>query len=51
MIKQMSRLEDPQNGIKNKCNINTFYYSTGNHRQRRFPLNDLSLIAYYKLLA
>jgi hypothetical protein len=24
------------NGISNKYNINSFYYSTGNHTQRRF---------------
>jgi hypothetical protein len=38
------------NGISNKYNINFFYYSTGNHRQRRFQLDDLSLIAHYELL-
>jgi hypothetical protein len=33
-----------------KYNINSCYYSTGNHTQKRFQLDDLSLIAHYKLL-
>jgi hypothetical protein len=38
------------NGISNKYNINSFYYSIGNHTQRRFQSDDLSLLAHYKLL-
>jgi hypothetical protein len=38
------------NGISNKHSINSFYYTTGNHTQRRFHLDDLSLMAHYKLL-
>jgi len=26
------------NGISNKYNINSFYYSTGNHTQMKFPI-------------
>jgi hypothetical protein len=38
------------NGISNKYNINSFYYATGNHKQRRFQSDDLLLMSYYKLL-
>jgi hypothetical protein len=38
------------NGILNKYNINSFYYSIENHTQRRFQSDDLSLLAHYKLL-
>jgi hypothetical protein len=38
------------NGISNKYNINSFYYSIGNHTQRRFQSDDLSLMAHYKVL-
>jgi hypothetical protein len=38
------------NGFSNKYNINSFYYSTRNHTQKRFQSNDLSLIAHYQLL-
>jgi hypothetical protein len=38
------------NGISNKYNINSFYYSIGNHTQRRFQSDDLSLLAHYKIL-
>jgi len=38
------------NDISNKYYINSFYYSTGNHTQRRFQSDDLSLLAHYKLL-
>ena len=50
MIKINVKVKGSINGIKNKCNINSFYYSTGKHIQRRFQLNDFSLIAHYKLL-
>jgi len=38
------------NGISNKYNINSFYYSIGNHTQWRFQSDDLSLMAHYKVL-
>jgi len=38
------------NGISNKYNINSFYYSIGNHTQRGFQSDDLSLLAHHKLL-
>ena len=38
------------NGILNKYNINSFYYSIENHTQRRFQSNDLSLMGHYKVL-
>jgi len=38
------------NGILNKYNINSFYYSIENHTQRRFQSDDLSLMAHYKVL-
>ena len=38
------------NGIRRKYNINSLYYSTGNHTQRRFQSDDLSLIVHYKFL-
>jgi hypothetical protein len=50
MIKKNVKVRGSTNGISNKYNINSFYYSTGNHTQKRFPSNDLSLIAHYKLL-
>jgi len=50
MIKTNVKVRGSTNDIKNKCNINSFYYLTGNHTQRRFKSDDLSLIAHYKLL-
>ena len=50
MIKTNVKVRGSTNGIKNKCNVNPFYYSTGNQTQRRFQLDDLSIIAHYKLL-
>jgi hypothetical protein len=50
MIKTNVKVRGSINGIKNKCNINSFYYSTGNHTQRRFQSDDLLFIAHYKLL-
>jgi len=50
MIKTVVKVRGSTNGISNKYNINSFYYSTGNHTQRKFQLDDLSLIAHYKLL-
>jgi hypothetical protein len=32
------------NDILNKYIPNSFYYSTGNHTQKRFKLDDLSLM-------
>jgi len=50
MIKTVIKVKGSTNGISNKYNINSFYYLTGNHTQRRFQSDDLSLIAHYKLL-
>ena len=50
MIKTVVNVRRFTNGISNKYNINSFYNSTGNHTQRRFQSDDLSLIAHYKLL-
>jgi hypothetical protein len=50
MIKTNVKVRGSTNGISNKYNINSFYYSTGNHTLKRFQSDDLSLIAYYKLL-
>jgi len=50
MIKTVIKARGSTNGILNKYNINFFYYSTGNHTQRRFQSDDLPLIAHYKLL-
>jgi hypothetical protein len=50
MIKTNVKVRGSTNGISNKYSINSFYYSTGNHTQRRLQSDDLSLIAYYKLL-
>jgi hypothetical protein len=43
MIKTIVKVRGSTNGISNKYSINSFYYSTGNHTQRRFQLD-------YKLL-
>jgi hypothetical protein len=50
MIKTNVKVRWSTNGISNKYNINSFYYSTENHTQRRFQSDNLSLIAHYKLL-
>jgi hypothetical protein len=50
MIKTNVKVRGSTNGISNKYNIISFYYSTGNHTQRRFQSDDLSLITHYKLL-
>ena len=50
MIKTNVKVKGSTNDISNKYNINSFYYSIGNHTQKRFQLDDLSLIAHYKLL-
>jgi hypothetical protein len=50
MIKIVVKVRGSTNDISNKYNINSFYYSTGNHTQRRFQSDDLSLITHYKLL-
>jgi hypothetical protein len=50
MIKTNVKVRGSTNDISNKYNINSFYYSTRNHTQKRFQLDDLSLIAHYKLL-
>ena len=38
------------NGISNKYIPYSFYYSTGNHTQRRFQSDDFSLMNHFKLL-
>jgi len=48
--KTIVKVRGSTNGISNKYNINSFYYSIGNHTQRRFQSDDLSLLAHYKLL-
>jgi len=50
MIKTNVKVRGSTNGISNKYNIKSFNYSTGNHTQRRFQSDELSLIAHYKLL-
>jgi hypothetical protein len=50
MIKTDVKVRGSTNGIRNKYSINSFYYSTRNHTQRRFQSNDLSLIVHYKFL-
>ena len=50
MIKTDVKVRGFINGIRNKYSINSFYYSTGNHTQRRFQSDDLSLIVNYKFL-
>jgi hypothetical protein len=50
MIKTVVKVRGSINGIKSKYNINSFYYSTRNHTQRRFQSDDLSLIVHYKFL-
>jgi len=50
MIKIVVKVRESTNGIRNKYSINSFYYSTGNHTQRRFQSDDLSLIVHYKFL-
>jgi hypothetical protein len=50
MIKTVVKVRWSTNGISNKYNINSFYYSTGNHTERRFQSDDLSLMAHYKVL-
>jgi len=50
MIKTVVKVRGSTNGILNKYNINSFYYSIGNHIQRRFQSDDLSLLTHYKLL-
>jgi hypothetical protein len=50
MIKTVVKVKGSTNGISNKYNINFFYYSTGNHTQRKFQSDNLSLKAHYKLL-
>jgi len=50
MIKTVVKVRGSTNIISNKYNINSFYYSIGNHTQRKFQYDDLSLIAHCKLL-
>ena len=50
MIKTNVKVRESTNSIRNKYSINSFYKSTGNHTQRRFQSDDLSLIGHYKFL-
>jgi hypothetical protein len=50
MIKTGVKVRGSTNGIRNKYSINSFYHSTGNHTQRRFQSDDLSLIVHYRFL-
>jgi hypothetical protein len=50
MIKTIAKIKGSNNGIRNKYSINSFYYSTENHKQRSFQSDDLSLIVHYKFL-
>jgi hypothetical protein len=50
MIKTVVKVRGSTNGIRNKYNINSFYYLTRNHTQRKFKSDDLSLIVHYKFL-
>jgi len=50
MIKTIVKVGGSINCIRNKYNINFFYYSTKNHTQMRFQSDDLSLIVHYKFL-
>jgi hypothetical protein len=40
MIKIAVKVRGSTNGIRNKYSINSFYYLTGNHTQRRFQSDD-----------
>jgi len=40
MIKTVVKVRGSTNGIRSKYNINSFYYSTGNHTQRRSQSDD-----------
>ena len=48
MIKKIVKVKGSIDGIRSKYNINSFYYSTRNHTQKRFQSDDLSLIVHYK---
>jgi hypothetical protein len=50
MIKTDVKVRGSTNGIRNKYYITFFYYSIGNHTQRKFQSDDLSLIVHYKIL-
>jgi len=50
MIKTVVKVRGSINGISNKYNKLFFFYSIGNHTQRRFQSDDLSLMAHYKVL-
>jgi hypothetical protein len=40
MIKIAVKVRGSTNGIRNKYSINSFYYLTVNHTQRRFQSDD-----------
>jgi light-regulated signal transduction histidine kinase (bacteriophytochrome) len=50
MIKTIVKVRGSTTGIRNQYSINSFYYSTRNHTQRRFRSHGLSLIVHYKFL-
>jgi hypothetical protein len=50
IIKIDVKVRGSTNGIRNNYSINSFYYLTGNHTQRRFQSDDLSLIVHYNFL-
>jgi hypothetical protein len=43
--KTIIKVRGSTNGISNKYNINSFYYSTGNQTQRRFQ-SDYKLLTW-----
>jgi hypothetical protein len=43
--KTIVKVRGSTNGISNKYSINSFYYSTGNHTQRRFQ-SDYNLLTW-----
>jgi hypothetical protein len=48
--KTIVKIRGSTNDISKKYNPNSFFYSTGNHTQRRFQSNYLSLMTQFKLL-
>ena len=48
--KTIVKIRGSTNDISKKYNPNSFCYSTGNHTQRRFQSNYLSLMTHFKFL-
>jgi hypothetical protein len=44
MIKTIVKVRGSINGIKNKYSINSFYYSTRNHAQKKINMKDQAFI-------